>query len=253
MTEAARVTLTNRREDAAGAGPVRPRPVAPVRHTVVFVGIFAALALAGALAQARATGPGLVERHPPGVSLYLSLIAAEWGLVYFVWKGGLRETGTTLGELVGGRWRGPAEVGRDLALGFGLWMVWSGVGAGWDRWLGPGQARSIGDLLPQGALEGLCWVALSLSAGFCEELAFRGYLQRQLQAWTGNAWAALLLQAVLFGVAHGYQGVMATARIALFGLLYGLVAQWRGSLRPGMVAHAWTDVFSGLLSRLPGA
>jgi CAAX protease family protein len=87
---------------------------------------------------------------------------------------------------------------------------------------------------------------LSLSAGFCEEIVFRGYFQRQIAAWTGSQTAAVILQGILFGILHGYQGVAACARIACFGVLYGLVATWRRSLRPGMTAHALTDVLSGI-------
>jgi membrane protease YdiL (CAAX protease family) len=58
------------------------------------------------------------------------------------------------------------------------------------------------------------------------------------------------LQALLFGVSHGYQGVDACARIALFGLLFGLIAIWRRNLRAGVVAHAWTDIAAGLFGLL---
>jgi len=30
--------------------------------------------------------------------------------------------------------------------------------------------------------------------------------------------------------------------IALLGMLMGVFAQWRKSLRPGMMAHAWGDI-----------
>lgn len=29
------------------------------------------------------------------------------------------------------------------------------------------------------------------------------------------------------------------------GALYGSLALWRKSLRPGMMAHAWSDILSG--------
>ena len=54
-------------------------------------------------------------------------------------------------------------------------------------------------------------------------------------------------EAVLFGVTHGYQGVESCLRITVYGLLFGLLASWRRSLRPGMLAHALTDVLAGLL------
>jgi membrane protease YdiL (CAAX protease family) len=88
---------------------------------------------------------------------------------------------------------------------------------------------------------------VSISAGISEEIVFRGYLQRQLTALTGRTWLALLLQVTVFGIAHGYQGVQNCVAIALYGALFTLLALWRKSLRPGMIAHACTDIAGGLL------
>jgi len=57
---------------------------------------------------------------------------------------------------------------------------------------------------------------------------------------------ALLMQGALFGIAHGYQGVRATVAIAFYGVLFGLLAIRRGSLRPGMIAHGSTDILAGV-------
>jgi hypothetical protein len=38
--------------------------------------------------------------------------------------------------------------------------------------------------------------------------------------------------------------------IFIFGLLFGLLAWWRKSLRPGMIAHAWHDSLSGAVLRV---
>jgi hypothetical protein len=34
--------------------------------------------------------------------------------------------------------------------------------------------------------------------------------------------------------------------IALYGAMFGILAHWRGSVRPGMIAHAWQDSLSGV-------
>jgi len=65
---------------------------------------------------------------------------------------------------------------------------------------------------------------LALSAGFCEELAFRGYLQKQFQAIAGSTALAILFQAIVFGVGHLYEEIGAATRITLFGVLFGLLA-----------------------------
>jgi VanZ family protein len=54
------------------------------------------------------------------------------------------------------------------------------------------------------------------------------------------------MQSVLFGVSHGYQGVRACVTISVYGLFFGALARMNRSLRPGMIAHAWTDVAAGL-------
>jgi CAAX protease family protein len=152
-----------------------------------------------------------------------------------------------LRDLIGGRWRRVRDVAIDVAFGLGFWAVWSLFSVAWNRALGHGPAASVQALMPRGPIEASLWVALSLSAGFNEELVFRGYFRRQFKVWTGSATIAWALQAVLFGIGHGYQGAAACLKIAFYGAFVGLLATWRRSLRPGMVAHAWTDVAAGLM------
>ncbi|MFZ0959142.1 MAG: CPBP family intramembrane glutamic endopeptidase [Candidatus Sulfotelmatobacter sp.] len=230
---------------------VAPRLVAPRLHTVLFVILFLVLTFAGAFFQREARSqPGRLLQHPNVVPLYLSLIAMEWGLFYYVWAG-LHRTATKLGELIGGGsigggWRSPKNVAVDVGLAVGLWTAWMIVERGWNHAFGAGHAASIQTFLPRRGTEILLWIAVSVSAGICEELVFRGYFQRQFEGFTGSKWIALCLQAALFGISHGYQGVQACVKIAIFGLLYGLFALWRGSLRPGMIAHAGSDILSGI-------
>ena len=83
---------------------------------------------------------------------------------------------------------------------------------------------------------------MSVTAGFCEELVYRGYLQKQFLALTGNVAVAVLAQGVLFGVGHWYQGIKMVIIITLLGVLFGVFTYRRKSLRPGMIAHALGDV-----------
>lgn len=234
-------TIAFERETSPG-----PRLVAPVWHTALLVALFLVLALGGALMQQRSAPTGALPRPSRPAALYLSLMAMEWGLVLYVWRGGLRRTGTSLRDLVGGRWSGPRDVAVDLLLGLGTWGIWTIFSLAWDRWLGAGHAASMRTWLPHHPAEIALWVALSTTAGFCEELVFRGYLLRQFHALTRHAGLAVLAQAALFGVSHGYQGVQACLTITVYGLLMGALALGRRSLRPGMVAHAWTDIAAGI-------
>ena len=159
---------------------------------------------------------------------------------------GVRKKGVCLRDLVGGRWATPKDVIRDIALAAGLWAVWAGLMN--PHILGGGTNTAQG-LLPRGIFESLAWLPLALSAGFCEELAFRGYFQKQIQAITGSAAWAVPTQAIVFGVGHLYEGVGPVGRITLYGVLFGLLAVWRRRLRPGMIAHAWSDIFGVIVFR----
>jgi membrane protease YdiL (CAAX protease family) len=223
-----------------------PKLIAPLWHTGLLVAIFLGLALSGAVFQHRAqVDAGMLQQHTNMVPLYLSLLAMEWGLFLYVGKG-LRLRGFSVRELVGGRWASARNVVVDLSFAFVIWGLWTLIQLVWDRWLGPSHAASIQILLPQGAGETILWIGVSVSAGICEELAFRGYFQQQFAALAHNRWIALFVQAGLFGISHGYQGIESCAKITLFGLLYGVLALWRRSLRPGMVAHTGGDILSGI-------
>jgi membrane protease YdiL (CAAX protease family) len=220
--------------------------IAPRWHAVALILLFLGLTVGGALFQREARSQVGRLQYPHLVPLYLSLIAMEWGLFLYVWRGGLRGSGAKLRHLIGGRWLSLRDVAVDASLALGLWVVWIMVQTGWDRWVGPEHAASIHNLLPRRPVEILLWVGVSVSAGICEEVVFRGYFQRQFEAFTQSTWVALFLQAALFGISHGYQGLEACLKIAVFGALYGLLALWRRSLRPGMIAHAGSDILSGI-------
>jgi membrane protease YdiL (CAAX protease family) len=238
------------REEVPATGG-QPVAIASWRHTAILTGIFMMLAAAGAFFQ---SGHGKSDT-PAGsrvevLPTYLSFLALEWGLVFYIWRGALRPRGMRFSELIGGRWSRARDMLPDIGLGAAVWICWVGIQKGWDMLFGTIQAGPVSAYLPRHPLENILWIALSISAGFCEELAFRGYFQRQYGALTKSRVAGLLLQAVLFGVSHGYQGLAATVKIALFGLLFGGLAWWRKSLRPGMMAHAWSDINAGWLQLL---
>jgi membrane protease YdiL (CAAX protease family) len=208
----------------------------------MFVGISV---VGGFFQQAVRQHPQAVVPRGNAVPGYISVLVFEWLLVLYV-RMGVHKRGVRLRDLVGGRWTTPKDVMKDVALGAGLWALWIGLMN--PHILGGGTNAAQG-LLPQGPFESLTWIPLALSAGFCEELAFRGYLQKQLQAITGSAGWAVFIQAIVFGVGHLYEGLGPVGGITLFGVLFGLLAVWRKSLRPGMIAHAWSDIFGVIIFR----
>jgi CAAX protease family protein len=223
--------------------------IASPRHMAGLLLIQLGLAAVGAYLQSRPSrGPELAPEHSGIVPLYVSMIALEWGLVWYVW-GGIRDKGHRLLDLVGGRWGSWKDVAVDLAIAFPFWVLWEATARLVQFALGESHAKGIQVLLPQGWLEIGLWVALSASAGVCEEIVFRGYFQKQFQALTGSIALAIVLQALVFGVGHAYQGMKQVVVISVLGALYGVLAAWRKNLRPGMIAHTWSDVFGGLLGK----
>ena len=222
----------------------KTEPVAPWLHTIILALVFLGLAAAGAIFQRRASAHPL-SAGSSHIVLYLSLIAMEYGLFRYV-NAGLARRGVTMKSLIGGSWNSLRDVLRDAGLALGIWAIWVGAEKLWGHIFVISHAVSIQTFLPRKPLEIALWIAVSISAGVSEEIAFRGYFQRQFGALTGSSWAAVCLQAVLFGVGHGYQGGQAMAKIALFGVLFGALAIWRGSLRPGIMAHALGDMLSGI-------
>jgi membrane protease YdiL (CAAX protease family) len=220
--------------------------IAPAWHTIVFIAIFVGLSVIGGFFQhAVKQQPQATVPSGSAVPGYISVVVFEWLLVLYV-RMGVHKRGMRLRDLVGGRWATPRELMKDIALGAGLWAVWIGLMNA--HVLGSGTNAAQG-LLPRGILESLMWIPVALSAGFCEEVAFRGYLQKQFQAITGNVGWAVLFQAIIFGIGHLYEGVGQVARITMFGVLFGVLALWRKSLRPGMIAHAWSDIFGVIIFR----
>jgi len=91
------------------------------------------------------------------------------------------------------------------------------------------------------------WVAVSLSAGFCEEFIFRGYLLWAFQPVFG-LWGAAVLSVIAFAAAHAYQGAKGALAAGVVGSLLTLVVLICGSLLPAMALHALVDIESGLVA-----
>ncbi len=229
--------------------PASPAAVAPAWHTILFVVVIIVFSALSARSQHQ-----MIQRHGR-VPAYVLTLAWEYLLLgYIVW--GARKRHVALREIVGGRWASAEKVLTDVVIAFAFWLVAAGVLAGLSFLLGlssPSQIseakKQLGPLLPRNAVELGLWLALSVTAGFCEEIMFRGYLQQQFRAATRSTFVGIIGQAVVFGIAHAYQGGRRIILIACYGVLFGLLAAWRRSLRPGMIGHALQDSFSGIAFR----
>ena len=228
-----------------GAQPAENRGrVAPAWHTIIFVVVTLALTFVQARHQPKLDTLNLPTRTP----VYVVMIGFELIMLLYVWIG-IRSAGKSVGEIIGGRWNRLQDFALDVGIALGFWCVVAGFLVAMNLILGKNNAgmEAVKALLPRTQVEMVAWVCLSVTAGFCEEFIFRGYLQRQFLALTGKVELAVVFQALIFGIAHLYQGWKGALTITIYGALFGALAAWRKSLRPGMIQHAAQDTFSGLV------
>lgn len=234
---------SNRENLSPGQSSAGGGQVAPAWHTVVLL-----LILFGfSFASARAGSLTPLGANTGRAFGYVLVIIFEWVVVAFIWLG-VRQRGVRVADLVGGRWDRPIHILRDflIAVAF-LVVVTGGVLGPLDYFLKAAPNEAIRNLIPQSPIEIVLFLVTSLTAGFCEELIYRGYLQRQFTALTHALTGGIFLQAIAFALAHGYQGWKYVLLIAVLAAMLGLLAHWRRSLRPGMIAHALQDGISGIV------
>jgi membrane protease YdiL (CAAX protease family) len=217
--------------------------VAPAWHTAIVLLVLLGLSAAGA----RSGNLPFVTGHGRAVG-YALLMAFEWILVVFIWYGMSRK-GISLRNLIGGSWSRPVAVLRDIAIAIGFLVVTGIILQGIGYFLNPVPNEAIRNMIPQSTTEVTLFLLLAATAGFCEEVIHRGYLQRQFAALTRSAIGGIVLQGIEFGVGHGYQGWKFMVTIAVLGTMLGLLAHWRQTLRPGMIAHFVQDGAGGILAR----
>lgn len=85
---------------------------------------------------------------------------------------------------------------------------------------------------------------VSLSAGICEEILYRGLLLTSLAALIGT-WPAVLASSLVFGLGHSYQGLAGVGRTGLVGLVLGTIVVLTGSLFTAILIHIVLDVVQG--------
>lgn len=229
-------------------GRERVPQIASWGHLLGFLLIGAGIVALGFLAQHTHTGAstGQLAPHGQAIRIYLVAIVMDWALLYYCWFG-VHRCGGNLRTLSGGHWTLWKSVAADVGIAAPFWVLWEGAAYGVHWLMGPSSAKSVDSLLPQSLAEIMIWIATSITAGVCEEIAFRGYVQQQFQALAGRVELAVLGQGVVFGLFHLYQGWKNVIVICILGVLYGALAAWRRNLRANIIVHAWTDVWSGWL------
>jgi uncharacterized protein len=114
-----------------------------------------------------------------------------------------------------------------------------------DRpFLEPKQLESPRFFLPSSTVERRWFVALSINAGFCEKLLFRGFLLRYLHTWPlhlASLWT-VLAAGIIFGTHHLYQGANGVVSASIGALIFTAMLIVTGSLWAGTLYPAAADI-----------
>ena len=96
--------------------------------------------------------------------------------------------------------------------------------------------------LPGNARERALFAVVSLSAGICEEVMFRGFLLRYLVDGHWSVALAAVGSSAIFGLAHAGHGWSGILRTGLLGLFMALLYLATGSLLVPIAVHACIDL-----------
>jgi membrane protease YdiL (CAAX protease family) len=106
--------------------------------------------------------------------------------------------------------------------------------------------KQVAFILPRTNTERFFWIILSITAGICEEIGFRGYVLTKLNLFLNNWYLTIALSSLSFGMGHFYQGLGGIILTGIYGLLFCLLFIWRKSIIPGIFAHSLQDLIAGL-------
>jgi len=238
--------MTNPPAVAANSLPGAQESRKPIAGAVHTIALLAMLSVWAYFSQAHANALRAAAA-PNHVLLYLRTLIFEWVMFAFVCYG-IRRRGVTLRDLVGPRWSTARKVQIDIGIGLGFFAVSVVALALAGRLLHDNSSLEVVRFMaPSGPIQMAMWMVLSLTAGICEETIFRGYLQRQFISWTKVPAVGILASGAFFGACHTYQGTKHAIAIAVQGILFGVLAVWRRSLKPGMISHAVQDSIGGIV------
>jgi len=229
--------------------------MAPLWHTTLLVVILVGLSFASYYSSRHYVSQSPEAATPSSAArivTYAFTLVQEWLLFLFVLWGERMRSSTTVRDRVGIRVEKDALI-RDVGIAALVWGLVAVINGILGFLLHPTGARVVLQLAPHTLPELALWIPLCASAGFCEEYIFRGYFQRQFSSITGSIWAGVVIQALLFGSAHGYQGGKQMVVIFGMGLTFGIATKLRRSLRPVMIAHGWTDFLAGTVGYIVNA
>ena len=113
------------------------------------------------------------------------------------------------------------------------------------------ELKKAAPFLPENGREFLHFSFLAFSAGFCEEIVYRGFMVNYLLRVIDDSFLAITvaiwLPAIIFGVIHLYQGWTAVLKISIMSLLFGAIFIWSQSLLIVIILHFLVDLIGGMI------
>ena len=109
------------------------------------------------------------------------------------------------------------------------------------------ESEVVRGIIPVTGREKGVFALLAATAGFSEELVFRGFLPVFIMPWSASYLLGALPAAVVFGFLHAYQRPHGMVRAAVIGGILAVGVAWTGSLWPSIFAHAALDLLFGLV------
>lgn len=105
-------------------------------------------------------------------------------------------------------------------------------------------------ILPQNSIEQLVFFALVITVALCEEFLYRGFVfAALLRASHRVTFAAALGSAIMFAIAHLYQGRRGLISTFIVGIVFVITRITEQSLAPATIAHLFVDLLAGLAPR----
>jgi uncharacterized protein len=227
----------------SGEWPVPVSAIAPWWHTALMVALLVTVSVSSGMeAKTRGFGGNHIKR-------YLVAMASEWFVAALVWWG-IRMRHIPVRQVLGVRRGGWKEWARDFGVALLFWLMASLVLASLGTVLKlmhlvTVQKAAI-EMAPQSGAEIAVWLVLCATAGIVEEFAFRGYFLQQFASIGRKLWLGVLVSSLLFGSAHGYEGIGGMIAITAYGAMFCILTAKRKSLRAGMMSHAWHDAITGI-------
>src|SRR5579885_801231 len=182
------------------------------------------------------------------LSLYFSTMAFQWVLAAVVaWRAWAHHyTIAELGLLI----RNPAKVAAASAIGTVLFVAFQWMNLRRIGRLKPearGFLQTLAEkILPKTWVETIPYVALAATAGICEEFIYRGFVMATLRCAGLASWAIVAISAIMFGLAHLYQGGGGLVSTTVVGVVFGIARIAYYSLVPVTFWHTAVDAVAGI-------